>query len=560
MSYLVLARKWRPGKFSEVVGQEHVTETLKNAIKNNRIVQAFLFTGVRGVGKTTIARILAKALNCQSAEGPSEEPCGECTACREIGNGSAVDVQEIDGASNNSVDDVRNLRENAQYMPSSLRYKVFIIDEVHMLSRSAFNALLKILEEPPAHVIFMFATTDPQKIPVTILSRCQRYDLKRLKAGQIGAQIRNIAKAEGFELDDNAVKTLAAQADGSMRDALSLLDQVVSFAGTSPTSGQVREILGAVDRELIMETVLALLEHDSAAVLESAHKALDSGCSEKAFLGEVAVVLRNLAVAAACPSRPDLLDLEEEEAARLGAMAKQYSQRAVHLLFDAAGRGLNELAYSSKPGLTLEMTLLRMLHALPLEPLDKVIEDVDYLLKNLPVRSGESPAAVSKKNFEKEPEYKKENIANPQRDTGTINNENADSVEQNWVSFLNFLGQKGDIAAKRLASVLEHASLAALSESEIKLVVQKEFHKEEIQRRRKELEQYLSGYFGRPVALNLTLSATVASKPIAEKKAEDRKKQLQEKHQRVLRHPNVLEVQEILGGKVMEVKFPEEDD
>jgi len=309
MSYLVLARKWRPSTFEAVVGQQHVTETLRNAIRRGRIGHAFLFTGVRGVGKTTIARILARALNCQAGDGPAEEPCGSCPSCQSILAGASVDVFEIDGASNNSVEDVRNLRENAQYVPSSSRYKIYIVDEVHMLSKGAFNALLKVLEEPPEHVVFMFATTEPEKVPITVLSRCQRYDLKRVRSSEIAAHLRRLADSEGFAIDDEALRLLARQADGSLRDSLSLLDQVISFAGDAPSAEQVREILGAVDRGLITDTVDALLAGDGGAVLALTDRALETGIEPRRLLAELTAELRNLAVARICPGRPELLGL-----------------------------------------------------------------------------------------------------------------------------------------------------------------------------------------------------------------------------------------------------------
>src|SRR5215471_12346447 len=258
MSYQVLARKWRPKKFSELVGQEHVVRALANALDSQRMHHAFLFTGTRGVGKTTIARIFAKSLNCES--GVSSNPCGECSACRDIDAGRFVDLLEIDAASNTGVDDVRDLIENAQYAPARGRFKVYLIDEVHMLTRNAFNALLKTLEEPPPHVMFLLATTDPQRLPVTVLSRCLKFNLKRLLPEQISGQMRHILGAENINYEDAAIVELARGADGSLRDGLSLLDQAIAYGGGSLRVDDVRAMLGSVARGQVMGVLQALAD------------------------------------------------------------------------------------------------------------------------------------------------------------------------------------------------------------------------------------------------------------------------------------------------------------
>jgi len=258
MSYEVFARKWRPQVFQDVIGQEHITQTLVNAIKTDRLAHAYLFSGARGVGKTSVARILAKAINCH--EGQPGVPCNRCHSCVEITNGSSVDVQEIDGASNRGIDEIRELRENIKYMPSSSKFRVYIIDEVHMLTLPAFNALLKTLEEPPAHVKFIFATTEPHKVPVTILSRCQRFDFKRIPLKKILDQLEKIAMEEEIKISKSALTLIGREAEGSMRDAESLLDQVVSFAGSTVEDRHITDILGIIDRDLIFETSRAIIE------------------------------------------------------------------------------------------------------------------------------------------------------------------------------------------------------------------------------------------------------------------------------------------------------------
>ena len=266
MSYLVLARKWRPQSFEEVVGQPHVVQTLTNAISAERIAHAYLLSGARGIGKTSVARIMAKALNC--AQGPSPTPCNECESCEEITGSASLDVLEIDGASNRGINEIRELRENVKYAPARSPHKIFIIDEVHMLTPEAFNALLKTLEEPPAHVIFIFATTEPNRIPITILSRCQRFNFRRIASKEIIQRLEEIVEKEGIRISKNSIQLLTREAEGSMRDAQSLLDQAISFAGNEVRDEDVAEVLGVIDRRLLYDISLAIANHDSQRCLD----------------------------------------------------------------------------------------------------------------------------------------------------------------------------------------------------------------------------------------------------------------------------------------------------
>ncbi|WP_298270558.1 DNA polymerase III subunit gamma/tau [Geobacter sp.] len=372
MSYLVLARKWRPQTFSDLTGQGHVSQTLKNAIDSGRIAHAFLFTGARGVGKTSSARILAKALNCE--RGMSPEPCNQCPACLEITAGTAVDVLEIDGASNTGVDDIRELRENVKYLPSRLRYKVFIIDEVHMLSTSAFNALLKTLEEPPPHVKFIFATTEPHKVPITILSRCQRFDFKRIPLGQVVERLRFIVARERITISDEALTVVARKGDGSMRDSLSVLDQVLAFCGDQVRDEEVANLLGVVDRRLLLEASAAVFARDTASALGVAAKVDGFGYSMRQFCGELIDHFRNLMILAAVADPRDLLDLSEAELSALREQAAAVPladlQRHLTILLRAEG----EMAHSSYPRLLLELTLIKMATLAPVVPVDDLLE------------------------------------------------------------------------------------------------------------------------------------------------------------------------------------------
>jgi len=358
LSYLVLARKWRPQTFSDLVGQEHVSQTLKNAIDGGRVAHAFLFTGARGVGKTSSARILAKALNCES--GLSVEPCNVCSACLEITEGNSVDVFEIDGASNTGVDDIRELRDNIKYLPSRSRYKIFIIDEVHMLTMNAFNALLKTLEEPPPPVKFIFATTEPHKVPITILSRCQRFDFKRIALPRIVARLRYIVDQEGVQVSDEALAVVARKGDGSMRDALSTLDQVLAFCGNKVSDADVAALLGVVDRRLISEATRAVLARELRGVLEIVARVDSFGYSMRQFCQELIGQFRGIAILKAVGEGGDLLELSEAELEELRAQGQACSaqdlQRHLTLLLKAEG----EMSHASFPRLILEMALMKM--------------------------------------------------------------------------------------------------------------------------------------------------------------------------------------------------------
>jgi DNA polymerase-3 subunit gamma/tau len=354
MSYLVLARKWRPRRFAELVGQEHVVRALSNALETGKVHHAFLFTGTRGVGKTTIARIFAKSLNCE--RGTSAEPCGECAACRDIDAGRYVDLLEIDAASNTGVDDVRDLIDNAQYMPSRGKTKVYLIDEVHMLSKPAFNALLKTLEEPPEHVKFLLATTDPQKLPVTVLSRCLQFNLRRLDEAQIGGQIGRILQAEGIASEPGAIALLARAADGSLRDGLSLLDQAIAYTGGQLNEAAVNAMLGTVDRAQVGALLEALAAGDGPGLMTKVEELA-------AFSPDFAHVLEDLATALHRIQLQQLVPglAGETERVDVAGLAARLSPELVQLWYQMAVTGRRDLAYAPSPRTGFEMSLLRML-------------------------------------------------------------------------------------------------------------------------------------------------------------------------------------------------------
>ncbi|HWU75316.1 MAG TPA: DNA polymerase III subunit gamma/tau [Rhodanobacter sp.] len=357
MSYQVLARKWRPRKFAELVGQEHVVRALTNALDTGRMHHAYLFTGTRGVGKTTIARIFAKSLNCE--RGQSADPCGECSVCTAVDEGRFVDLLEIDAASNTGVDDVREVIENAQYAPSRGRFKVYLVDEVHMLSKNAFNALLKTLEEPPPHVKFLLATTDPQKLPVTVLSRCLKFNLKRLLPEQISGQMRHILGAENIAFDDGAIADLARAADGSLRDGLSLLDQAIAYGGGALHADDVRTMLGSVARGQVLGVLDALADGDGERLLTECTRIASYSPDFGGVLDDLASVLHRLQLIQLIPGyRPDE---DGEDDSTLAALAERITPEDVQLYYQIATSGRRDLALAPDARTGFEMALLRML-------------------------------------------------------------------------------------------------------------------------------------------------------------------------------------------------------
>jgi DNA polymerase-3 subunit gamma/tau len=393
-----LARKYRPQSFDDLVGQSHVARTLANAIAQNRVAHAFLFTGVRGVGKTTSARLLAKCLNCLGADGkatgPTATPCQVCSACKEIAAGTDIDVQEIDGASYNGVDEVRRLQEGLAFRPARDRFKIYIVDEVHMLSNAAWNAFLKTLEEPPPHVKFIFATTEVHKVPVTILSRCQRYDFKLIATQTIATRLREVLSLEKIEAEDAAVAVLAREAAGSMRDAMSLLDQVIAYGGAKLTAEDVARVLGVADRKILHELASALVSGDAAAALKVVDRIAQQGFDLGHVAKDILAHLRNLVVAKVCGEGADreLLDLADEEVADVRSLAAKADADDLQRLFQGFSRGFDEIVRSGQPRTALEMALVRLARRPALLPLDELLSRLGDLERRL--ASGAAPPAA----------------------------------------------------------------------------------------------------------------------------------------------------------------------
>ncbi|MGW8313825.1 MAG: DNA polymerase III subunit gamma/tau [Desulfuromonadales bacterium] len=541
MAYLVLARKWRPQKFADLIGQEHVSQTLANAIRSGRIHHAFLFTGARGVGKTSAARILAKALNCE--QGLSDQPCGGCSSCTEITAGQGLDVIEIDGASNTGVDDIRELRENIRYLPSRSRFKIFIIDEVHMLSTSAFNALLKTLEEPPAHAKFIFATTEPHKIPITILSRCQRFDFRKISLNRIVDRLRQIADAEKLAISDRSLSLVARQGEGSMRDALSTLDQVIAFSGEQVEDDAVQTLLGMVDRRLLLDTVDAVLLRDSRRALDAVRRVDQLGLSLRQFTQDLLELFRGMVICKVVDEPSEMLDLVGEELKELKTLSVNTSledlQRIVALLMKTQ----TELVNSSYPLLTLEMSLVRLSTLAPSQDLARLINHIESLEKRLataPLPRQQSPPPRPA------PDNPPKKVEAPVA---------ASTTNKGWQGLVELVRNNRPM----LGSVLEHGRPLRLEPPSLEIGYPAEsFMLSQLQDQEviRDLESLATSYFGETVKLRVKpldtgqQDAPPSLVETRQAKETDRMKRLRED---ALEHPALKAVQDIFNGKIKKV-------
>jgi len=490
----VLARKWRPKNFSELAGQEHVVRALTNALTQNRLHHAYLFTGTRGVGKTTIARIFAKSLNC--LEGITATPCGVCSACREIDSGRFVDLVELDAASNTQVDNMRELLESALYAPTSARFKVYIIDEVHMLSKSAFNAMLKTLEEPPPHVKFILATTDPQKIPVTVLSRCLQFNLKQLPPSLIVEHLQYVLEQEKISFGSGALALISRAAQGSMRDALSLLDQAIAFSDNKLEEVVVRTMLGAIDQSYMFDLLLALHRNEGATLLDIADNMAGRSISFESALQELATLLHRIALA---QTVPEAIADDEPERVRLMELVQAFSPEEVQLYYQIAIHGRDEIDLAPDEYAGFTMTLLRMLAFAPGKGMVPKVSDE-------PVTASPSGEKSSKPALVKT----------------LINTESTAIGQPDWSTILTQLKVQG--MAQQLA---KHCVMQEFGERKITLCLSPENkHLQSNKTATEKLQSALSDYFARPINLDIVLGQPqVASPAILEQEKKEFKQQ-----------------------------------
>ena len=381
MSYVVIARRWRPQRFDDIIGQDHVSKTLSNAISNNRIAHSYIFTGPRGVGKTTSARILAKALNCEN--GPSPTPCNECSSCTSVTQGNSMDVLEIDGASNRGIDEIRNLRENIRYTPTQGKYKIYIIDEVHMLTKEAFNALLKTLEEPPKHALFIFATTEIHKVPATILSRCQRFDFRRIPLKTIMEHLQNICNKDEIGIQEEALLQIAKKADGSMRDAQSILDQIISYSGTEITFENVSQALGVIHQDIYFTLTTHIKNQDIKALILMAKEVFDSGYDLNEFLFGLEDHFRNLLVVRSTGST-EFLDVSENFIPKYKETALEFSENDLISYLHTISETMQFVKASQQPNLKFELGLIKLAKMPSAVQIEEILDKLDILKKKAP--------------------------------------------------------------------------------------------------------------------------------------------------------------------------------
>jgi len=560
VSYLVLARKWRPQKFSELIGQEHVSQTLKNAIDSGRVAHAFLFTGARGVGKTTSARILAKTLNCE--KGPTTEPCNECSICKEITAGLSVDVLEIDGASNNGVDEIRELRENVKYLPAQSRYKIFIIDEVHMLSNSAFNALLKTLEEPPPHIKFIFATTEPHKVPITILSRCQRFDFKRIPLTTIFKRLRFILDQEAVAMSDDALSMVARKGDGSMRDALSALDQVLAFCGDRVEDADVLSILGIVDRGLVLAALNFIFARDPSALIGVVKQVDDSGCNIRHFCHELIEMMRTLLLLKSSAAVADLLDLSDREMAEASAIAEKTDMETVQRCIFILLRADAEMAHSSFTRLLLEMAMIRMASLAPVIPVNELLERIKRIEAAPPAqlaaeampplyRAAAVADKVSAPLSQSGPQLK------PPPSAGAAATAVPEpSSVKDWQGFVMYVKSKKPMLATKLEKGSPLKAVAGVlhigyqkGSLELSMLQEPDYLQQ--------LGELAAAYYGSPVAIKILVNSAASGEvplSIAEKKTVELARQEQSIKEAADKHPLVMAALDIFGGEIVSYK------
>jgi len=551
MSYLVLARKYRPQTFDQVIKQDHVTQTLTNAISSGRVAHAILFSGPRGTGKTTVARILAKAMNCK--DGPVPVPCNECRSCKEITAGSAVDVFEIDGASNNSVDQVRELRENVKYMPAHSLYKIYIIDEVHMLSIAAFNALLKTLEEPPPHVMFIFATTEPRKIPITILSRCQRHDFRRIDVESISKHMEKLCAKEGMEIAVDSLGLIAREAGGSMRDGLSLLDHVISCTQGAITHKQILDILGVIDREVIFNLSAAILGGQLPKVLDILDAIYSAGHDMKKLYADLMEHFRNLLLVKMVEKIDRLVDIPSHEIDLMCDQVKEVSRIFLNQILDLFFKNEVLILNSTQPRIAIEMVFIRMFQMKPVLPIDILIEKLDNLRKDIYETETDFRNTQSKpvlKDTQEDPIETSDEVSSigESIEPFTPAPDPNETIDRVWERLLSTFSEK----YPSLAANLKNSTIKSLSGHRLEIEVNGNDFNINMVRRNKNstiIKKVCSDFFGKD------MKVIIAAKKIQPLEDQDKKNHAERLKQEALCHPLVTDTIDIFNGNVVDVKI-----
>ena len=581
MSYLVLARKYRPSTFDEVVEQTHVTQTLKNAVLARRVAHAILFTGPRGTGKTTIARILAKSMNCY--EGPTETPCNKCRSCLDITSGSAVDVMEVDGASNNGVEHIRDLRDKVQYRPAHSRYKIYIIDEVHMLSTAAFNALLKTLEEPPQHVMFLFATTEPHKIPITILSRCQRHDLRRVNLVSIINHLKQLCEKEDIPVKTEFLSIVAREAGGSIRDALSLLDQVIVCLDKQDENQDidVLDLLGILDRKTIFQLSDTIIQGNIPKSLNVLHDIYDRGHDLKKMLMDLTSHFRNLLIVKIGKKIDRLVNVPEHEIDAMKKQVEKISPHYINQIFDSLFQEETFIRYAPQPRLAMEKAIIKIASIQPVLSMDQLIEKIDGLQKTIaenpsakimynrvekqlppPSKAAETQDTWAHKQSNNDTDSSKQSLNNlrpqitetqktePSKDLAGEPDQGINySLDTSWKKLITHIKQE----MPAIAPSLKDAQLISQKGEQITIEVNgSPFDFERIKEKQDEFSAVVHKLLQKPVSINWVQGKKSESALTMQKKKNEQEQRLKKDARN---HPLVQEAIRLFNGKILDVKI-----